>query len=63
MQLESLIKMQKLLKNLYWKGKGNPLPFERGIECGIKSLTNLHTEIVNEGYSYLLTRRMNQVSI
>ena len=56
-----LNRMMTFIQNVYWRGKGKPLPFELGIVCAIKSLQALLCEVKEEGFEYILTSRTNQV--
>ena len=47
------------MTNLYWRGKKSRLPFEYGILANIKSTRNLLIDLKAEGYSYIMTSRMN----
>ena len=64
-QIETLEKMQILIKNLTWPGKSKKsmLPFQHGILCGTNATIQLLKDIQEEGFKYILTRRMNQVKI
>ena len=62
-QLAELRKMECLVRNMCWKGKSphTMIPFQRGILCGIASTIDLLSEIKQEGYNHITTRKMNQV--
>ena len=52
--------METLVKNIIIIGKYKLLPCLNGIVNHIKSLKELYAELKNEGYSFVLTSRLNQ---
>ena len=62
-QFEILNSMEELVSKMYFvteKGNLSQKPFQKGITVAIKSVKDLYMEMKQEGWKYLITRRVNQ---
>lgn len=59
-QDEALDKLHNLILTMRVKGQTNLLPFQKGFLISINSIRGLFRELKSDGYSYILTYRLNQ---
>ena len=62
-QFEILNSMEELVSKMYFvteKGNLSQKPFQKGITVAIKSVKDLYMEMKQEGWKYVITRRVNQ---
>ena len=59
-QMDSMRKMQTLVKNWIFLNTNRIIPFEKGIMASIQSTMSLYDELKLEGMEYLMTSRLNQ---
>lgn len=59
-QDEALDKLHHLILTMRVKGQKNLLPFQKGFLISINSIRGLFKELKSDGYSYILTYRLNQ---
>ena len=62
-QIQALMRMKSLMETMRYSDneeRKSKKPFQKGIIISIESILSLYEEMKTEGYSYLLTSRLNQ---